>query len=210
MYAYGDLVGFVKQKQEAWDKVKDRFEGVTSLRQFDDDMREYVWDWMWQAPYRQMALTQLNDQLFLGSCLEATNTAALDAAGITTVCNLSKDHYDTDIKFRYHQFGQDDKVPVPPAVIEKFLMWMDERVAAGDKILIHCQMGISRTPAFAIAWFLHKAGANKDTDLIELWSDVEDQVRKVRGFISVHHALKDSILAYFNGGVSPWKAKFQR
>jgi hypothetical protein len=145
-----------------------------------------------------IALSRVSDRLYLGAEKEARNAALLTTYGITAVANLTDEYFDCDMdRFKYLQLNQLDTVDIPAAKIKQFIDWMDAREKDGDTILVHCHMGISRTPALVIAWWMHKHNANKDSDLKGMWSKFEDKIGAVRSFIRPHHNLKKSILAYF-------------
>lgn len=145
-----------------------------------------------------IALSQVAPRIYLGAAREASNEELLREHGITAVANLTPEYFGCDVdKFKYLQLNHEDCVDIPPEKLKKFIDWMDARDAAGDTVLIHCHMGISRTPAFLIAWWMHKAGAHKDTDLRAMWTKFEDLIGRVRPFIMPHGALKRSIMKYF-------------
>lgn len=157
-----------------------------------------------------VALSKLTEQIYLGSCLEACDTELLKAEGITAVINLTREDFGTDAGvFNYFQLHQDDRTPMPRELIAKFLRWMDELIANGHKVLVHCQAGISRTPSLVIAWFFHRDGLRyPEHDLGAAWAKYEDKIGAVRPIIQPHYLLKNSVLEYFGGGRANYKSAF--
>jgi protein-tyrosine phosphatase len=148
--------------------------------------------------YDYIGLSKVSERIYLGAAKEAIQESLLQEHGVTAVANLTAEYFGCDMdKFKYLQLDQDDTVEIPFEKIAKFLAWMDEREAAQDTVLIHCHMGISRTPAFLIAWWMHRSGATSNSDLRALWSEHEDIIGGIRPIIQPHNALKRSILAFF-------------
>lgn len=46
---------------------------------------------------------------------------------------------------------------IPDELLDAALAFMDERIAAGDKLLVHCNQGGSRGPSLALIW-MHRKG----------------------------------------------------
>lgn len=84
-----------------------------------------------------------------------------------------------------------------PRHVWQFLVQMDQWEAEGETVLVHCHAGISRISSFAIAWLMHKSGANRNSDLERMWDEAERRILKVRPIIMPHPTLKDVVLAYF-------------
>jgi predicted protein tyrosine phosphatase len=145
-----------------------------------------------------IGLCRAAEQIYMGAAREAIDTALLRAVGITAIANLTPEDFGSSREvFKYLQLDQDDTVDIPPAKIKQFLDWMDARMCDGDHVLVHCHMGISRTPSLIIAWLMHHQGACKDDDLKAMWNKFEDQLGKARPIIQPHWRLKRSVLEYF-------------
>jgi hypothetical protein len=144
--------------------------------------------------------SMLTPWLYLAGAATARNHALLAELGISCVVNLTKDDYDTDVAgFATLKLHQDDADDIEDATIATFLEVMDGWERDGAVVLIHCFGGVSRTAAFAIAWLMHKAGANRDKDLRTMWSQAEDRIGRVRPIILPHYLLKRAVLRYFEG-----------
>lgn len=137
-----------------------------------------------------------NDRIYLGRCSDS-RPEVLKALGITAVANLTQDYFEVPPEIKLLKLDQADGDYVSDSTLRTFLDWMDVTWAEGHTILIHCHAGISRTPSFLIAWFMHCSGCNRDSDLRREWSVYEDKIGKIRPVIQPHYKLKKSIISYF-------------
>ncbi len=143
-------------------------------------------------------ITKFSDRIWLSGIVGAGEFNKLKELGITAVANLTHDDIGAKAAgFNCLVLNQYDGDVIPAVTLEIFLKWMDNRWENGDKILLHCHAGISRTPSFLIAWFMHKQGMNRDWDLRSEWSNYEDKIVLVRPIIMPHYKLKTSIIRYF-------------
>lgn len=143
--------------------------------------------------------SKLSDRIYLAGAHTARQHDLLRSLGITAVVNLTPDDYGCEAAgFKVCHIKIEDAAALPDEPIKRFLATMDEWERDGEVVLIHCHAGISRTSSFAIAWLMHKAGANHDCDLRGLWSRFEDAVGVVRPIIMPHVLLKRAILNHFD------------
>lgn len=42
--------------------------------------------------------------------------------------------------------------------LQKGVMWMDEKIKDGEKVLVHCALGAMRSATFVIAWYMYAKG----------------------------------------------------
>lgn len=148
--------------------------------------------------YQAHKMNKVRDQIWIGGSADAEDTEALRNAGITCIANLTDEDFGCSRNFDTLQLNQLDQRDIPHALLDKFFAWMDERIDRGEKVLIHCHAGISRTPSFLIAWHLHRTGCNSESDLLREWSTAEDFLARLRPIIQPHYALKRSIIRYFS------------
>lgn len=113
----------------------------------------------------------LPDFLFLGAWNAAKNREVLDHLGITYVVNATavcENVFKADEAMNYIQCALDDK---PGADIRQFftdtIAFMEEAEAKKGKVLIHCQMGMSRSSTLVILWLMvkHKMNLREATAL---------------------------------------------
>jgi protein-tyrosine phosphatase len=123
---------------------------------------------------------------------DAKKMDLLDANGITAVVNLTPytDDFPKEFKDRiaYLRLNQEDGQPILAETLKTFLGFMNVELARGRTVLIHCAAGVSRTSAFAIAWFIHCGFG---------WDEAENMTRIARQQIAPNPVLKESILEFF-------------
>eukprot|EP00041_Stephanoeca_diplocostata_P017658 m.361227 g.361227 ORF g.361227 m.361227 type:complete len:382 (-) comp20777_c0_seq1:1201-2346(-) len=102
----------------------------------------------------------LDDFMFLGAWNAAKNRIVLDNLGITHIVNATAvcdNLYKDD--FKYIQCALDD---APGADIKQFfkpcLEFIEDCQKNKGRVLIHCQMGMSRSSTLVILWIMEKMG----------------------------------------------------
>ncbi|NMG75625.1 aminotransferase class I/II-fold pyridoxal phosphate-dependent enzyme [Aromatoleum diolicum] len=99
--------------------------------------------------------------LAIGGRADAEDGAALRAAGVDTLLSLAPLARPRDVGVQL-SVAVADRVALPDAAIREVVDFLAQRTAAGHRVLMHCEMGISRSPALA-ACFLHEcAGLTLD------------------------------------------------
>src|SRR6266404_9675665 len=101
------------------------------------------------------------DELWIGDLDDANNVAALKAASITSVVNITPytDHFvinggTASTDFNYLQLNLLDGEAFSKEKVVKFLRFMFESRMYGQTVLIHCGAGVSRAPTFVICWLM--------------------------------------------------------
>lgn len=56
----------------------------------------------------------------------------------------------------YHSVPLRDHQPVPEELLDHMVRWIDRHLSDGTRVAVHCQAGMSRTPAVAVAYFCHR------------------------------------------------------
>ena len=92
--------------------------------------------------------------LAVGGREDAEDGAALREAGIDTLLSLASVARPRDVGLQL-SVAVADRVALPDATIRAAVDFLAQRTTAGHRVLIHCEMGISRSPALA-ACFLHE------------------------------------------------------
>lgn len=142
--------------------------------------------------------SKLSARLYLAGAATARKHGLLQHLGITAVVNLTPDDYGcAEAGFKTLHIKIDDAALIDPKLVGQFIAQMEEWEKSGEVVLIHCHAGISRTSTFAIAWLMHKAGCNAESDLRGEWSKCEDVVLEARPIIMPHILLKRAVLQHF-------------
>eukprot|EP00128_Syssomonas_multiformis_P003936 Colp12_sorted_trinity150504_noHs@10789 len=102
---------------------------------------------------------QVYDNLFLGSRLHAEDKELLNFLGITHIVNVTQNvpNYLAKEGFAYLRCPIEDSIhqPIKPS-IETALRFIRACEAAGHKVLVHCEQGISRSASICTAFVLEK------------------------------------------------------
>jgi protein-tyrosine phosphatase len=113
-------------------------------------------------------MTRVFERLYVGDARDAERLAASNPLGITAVVNVnSGNSYPKRNTIEYVHLSFDDAERVPPARFERALAAIREHIRRG-KVLVHCELGSSRSPV-AVALYMHVVGyKNFDDALAEL------------------------------------------
>lgn len=133
-------------------------------------------------------------QLAVGSRADAADGAALQAAGIDTLLSLAPLARPAEVALQLG-LAVADRVALPPATLREAVAFLAGRIAAGHRVLMHCEQGISRSPALA-ACFLHE---HLGLPLDEAFA----RVCEVRPQAEPHPALVASIRAHYARADAP-------
>lgn len=94
--------------------------------------------------------------LAVGSLADAANEPYRLARGIAAVLSLVE--VDFDLGEHHACVPVNDGEPLPAAAVAAAVAFIDRQLRAGRKLLVHCQMGLSRSPAIAAAYLCACAG----------------------------------------------------
>eukprot|EP00040_Diaphanoeca_grandis_P041763 m.263454 g.263454 ORF g.263454 m.263454 type:complete len:362 (+) comp50535_c0_seq1:310-1395(+) len=107
---------------------------------------------------QSLVASQVTDHVFIGSRKDACNKELLNRLGINAIVNATKDcphHFEDDNSFNYF------RVPVKdtwnqdlPSHFPDCFKFIDRMRSSGNKILIHCTAGISRSATLTIAYIM--------------------------------------------------------
>ena len=130
----------------------------------------------------------VTSQLAVGSREDAENSAALADYGIDAVLSLVPLARPAAV-VRQLSLALPDRVALPGALIDEAVDFLLDQTARGRRVLVHCEMGISRSPSIAAA-YLHLA---QGVDLYEALC----LVRAARPIVEPHPTLIASLLTHF-------------
>ncbi|HEY6898288.1 MAG TPA: histidinol-phosphate transaminase [Rhodocyclaceae bacterium] len=126
--------------------------------------------------------------LAVGSLADAQNVAYCRANGIGAVLSLLQSDFDAG---EHHAtIPLRDGEPLPPSAVACATAFVARQLQAGRKVLVHCQMGLSRSPAI-IAAYLHEYAGMSLGDALA-W------VRTRRTAAAPHPVLVDSLYRLYD------------
>lgn len=136
----------------------------------------------------------ITSQLAVGSRADAEDGAALAACGIDALLSLAPLARPVGVA-RQLSLALPDRVPLAGALIDEAVNFLLEQTARGRRVLVHCEMGISRSPTIAAA-YLHLA---QGVDLEQALACV----RAARPDAEPHPALMASLFSHFGAHAAP-------
>lgn len=131
-----------------------------------------------------MDCKKINENLFLASASASKDFDGLKRIGIThIVCLAGKSWFpDSFVYFRQHfQDHEDQELMDYLPEIFKFL----DSLGKNDKVMIHCQGGVSRSPTVVIGYLMYKEKLS--------YSDAYDKVRSIRPGIKIKKSFQDQL-----------------
>lgn len=130
----------------------------------------------------------ITPQVVIGSRRDAENDDALIHHRIDAVLSFAPLERPAPVA-RQLSLELRDRVALPVEVIEEAVAFLRDQVSRGRRVLVHCEMGLSRSPAI-VACYLHE----------ELGLEIDAavrQIRAVRPAADPHPALLASIRDYY-------------
>lgn len=125
-----------------------------------------------------LRFSQVTEQLFVGPQYDDKGKAHLEANGITAGVNLRVEFDDAEYGLTLNHYCYlptiDDDAPTQDH-LHQGVVFISQRIDAGDKVYIHCAGGIGRAPTMAAA-YLVSTGVSVNEALTA--------IRAVRPFIS--------------------------
>ncbi len=126
----------------------------------------------------------LTPQLLIGDRRDAENAEALRRAGVTAMVSLAPLSRPVEVA-RQLSLAIPDRVALCPDLVRDAIHFVRARLAAGERVLIHCEMGISRSPALAVCVLCELFG--------QAMGEALAQVRRARPVADPHPALLASL-----------------
>lgn len=107
--------------------------------------------------------------LFLGSSFNAYNKNELNKKQINIILNVTDEisnFYETENKLTYYKFPiKDNNNDDISSILNETYNIIENHISNGDKILIHCYMGASRSASVVIHYIMKKYGLSYETTL---------------------------------------------
>ena len=122
----------------------------------------------------------------LGSRFEAENARLLTLYRIDAVLSLVQANVPAPVAVL--NLTIDDGLPIPPGVLERAIAFLSGCAARNQRVLVHCEMGLSRSPTVLAAYLVEHERIPFDRAIAEM--------RQVRPLVQPHPALVRSVTAY--------------
>lgn len=123
-----------------------------------------------------LSINQIDDNLFLGGVLGASNSKLVTQLGITSIVQvLSREAIVTKHKNIHYMEIDIDDFPFANInlVIPEAVRFIHRELMNSGVVLIHCAAGVSRSASIAVAYFMAKYNLSYESAL--------ENVRKGRG-----------------------------
>jgi protein-tyrosine phosphatase len=130
-------------------------------------------------------MTRVWERLFVGSLQDAERLSRNNTIQIATVISLSEqcvEHKADDV--RYIHLPIEDAEPVPMRQFEMLMKAIAEGIRTG-KVLVHCAVGVSRSPTLTAA-YMHRVGYKHIDAAME-------EIRQVRPSVDPSKILLSSV-----------------
>jgi protein-tyrosine phosphatase len=139
--------------------------------------------------------TRILNWMFCGTFLNANNNAEIKALDIKYILNcaieLKLNNLPKYVKYCQLNILDDDSTDIT-LFFDKAFSFIEEARKSNQKILIHCRLGISRSPALIIGYFIKYMGYTTEAALNLLISQ-RSQIHPNSGFISQLKAYEKNI-----------------
>jgi protein-tyrosine phosphatase len=125
---------------------------------------------------------QVRDKIFLGNSQDAQRPHLLHQAGVTAILNVASDLDTTNQEdFLVHKHGLVDGPGNSSEEMKAAIHCLDNLLAYGHTVLVHCHMGMSRSPTIVAKYLAMKEHSTLDSCIEELV--------KIRPIVNPHEAL---------------------
>jgi protein-tyrosine phosphatase len=138
-------------------------------------------------------LTQITDQIYIGTYHAAQMLDFTNRVGITHILNCTPDAHAGLKKFNVRQLNIMDGYETPAESIRFALMTIASAIHNHGRILVHCHAGISRSVSIVCAHFMY-AGFS--------WDEAMDFVRSRRPQAFPHPNIERSIKHFFGKNIN--------
>ena len=121
-------------------------------------------------------IVQVTEGLFVSGVKSANNLGVLRRKGIDLIVNLVSRFQENEFpeEFEYLSYDlRDSAYSDIIAELHELADKLNDRIQRGDKVLVHCKKGISRSPSVAIAYLIKHKGMDFDSALALLQAKSE-------------------------------------
>lgn len=140
-------------------------------------------------------MNKIRPWLYIGKYRDTTDIALLRSCAVGAMLQLAELVQQPGINSLY--LAVDDGEPIPVPLLEQGMAFVRAQKAQGQKVLIACGAGISRSVAFGIAVLKEEEGLSLPDAFCEIYANHPDAMP--------HMALWESLCGYF-GEATPYVA----
>lgn len=120
----------------------------------------------YSGKFNENHIYQIEQNLFMCGYPSTRNLEALKAQGITRIVNLTshycKNLHETTIKYSNFELADNPKFNLLDK-LDLILKELARCLNNGERVLVHCKMGVSRAPSIVIAFLIkHRGFAYKE------------------------------------------------
>jgi protein-tyrosine phosphatase len=111
----------------------------------------------------QESVNHVHNGVYIGSVLALQQMNSIRALGIDAVLRLDRINRESgqwDDDFNLLDLPLPDGAPLSPLLLERGVEFLREQTSQKHKVLVHCQMGVSRASTFVIAHLMQNTGMN--------------------------------------------------
>jgi hypothetical protein len=137
--------------------------------------------------------SRLSDYLYVGSAFGQLGRKFLQNAGIRHYVSLRTRPPQSTVGGNYLHLPTQDEAPIAMHHLARAISFIEDCETRGDKVYIHCRVGIGRAPTLAIAYLMYRGMPLGEAIAL---------VRSVRPFILISPAQTEQLrhLANKTGG----------
>ncbi|ELR15092.1 dual specificity phosphatase, catalytic domain containing protein [Acanthamoeba castellanii str. Neff] len=109
-------------------------------------------------PHPELYEVGQGSKLFIGAQEAATNRDGLAAHNVRHILNVATgipNAFPNDYTYRTVAMRDDEETQLRPSLDQCF-QFIDEAMATGGGVLVHCNAGVSRSASVVIAYLMHK------------------------------------------------------
>ncbi len=153
-------------------------------------------------------MVEILPHLYLGDFKNAANKHELQKKEIKCIVNVTKElscKFPDEMEYTKIEWDDDDSVNIKPD-LERTSQWIHERLEQKRNVLVHCQMGCSRSPTVVIGYLMLKKGYSFKDAL----NHVELKKPDISPRRSFREQLQDLLKPEFVASVQKWKPKRQQ
>lgn len=112
---------------------------------------------------------EVDPSIVVGGALFPGDLDALRGLGVRSVLSLCAEYRDdTCAEVLMHRIPCHDDLAVGAVELDAAVRWIDDRVARGEKVYVHCAAGRGRSVSVVLAWLVKRYGLTPEAALAKV------------------------------------------